>query len=296
MRGQRREGTMDTFRQRYIELKHQFEEQDGASDVVRALYLFKEELEADHSEAALIVLYDVLEILRLKKDAYELLLSIANKQDRKMLKRLAVLKEEADKVGNYYALPRPLTDSEQALELEKLKSLDLPFFKYHPNPLATGAFTQAQYAVVCDCCGCSTHIYYDGPFYAIDDINYLCPNCIASGAAAKKFDGDFQDDGCLEPKVLDAEKVDELIHRTPGYSGWQQEYWRSHCGDFCAFIGYVGAAELKALGVLDEVLDDPQWSEEEKDLIKTSVNGGSLQCYLFKCLHCGKHMVWMDCD
>lgn len=287
---------MDTFRQRYIELKQQFEEQDGASDVVRALYLFKEELEADHSEAALIVLYDVLEILRLKKDAYELLLSIANKQDRKMLKRLAVLKEEADKVGNYYALPRPLTDSEQALELEKLKSLDLPFFKYHPNPLATGAFTQAQYAVVCDCCGCSTHIYYDGPFYAIDDINYLCPNCIASGAAAKKFDGDFQDDGCLEPKVLDAEKVDELIHRTPGYSGWQQEYWRSHCGDFCAFIGYVGAAELKALGVLDEVLDDPQWSEEEKDLIKTSVNGGSLQCYLFKCLHCGKHMVWMDCD
>ena len=296
MRGQRREGTMDTFRQRYIELKQQFEEQDGASDVVRALYLFKEELEADHSEAALIVLYDVLEILRLKKDAYELLLSIANKQDRKMLKRLAVLKEEADKVGNYYALPRPLTDSEQALELEKLKSLDLPFFKYHPNPLATGAFTQAQYAVVCDCCGCSTHIYYDGPFYAIDDINYLCPNCIASGAAAKKFDGDFQDDGCLESEVLDAEKVDELIHRTPGYSGWQQEYWRSHCGDFCAFIGYVGAAELKALGVLDEVLDDPQWSEEEKDLIKTSVNGGSLQCYLFKCLHCGKHMVWMDCD
>ena len=287
---------MDTFRLRYIELKRQFEELDGASDVVRALYLFKEELEADHSEAALIVLYDVLEILRLKKDAYELLLSIANKQDRKMLKRLAVLKEEADKVGNYYALPRPLTDSEQALEQEKLKSLDLPFFKYHPNPLATRAFTQAQYAVVCDCCGCSTHIYYDGPFYAIDDINYLCPNCIASGAAAKKFDGAFQDDCCLESEVLDAEKVDELIHRTPGYSGWQQEYWRSHCGDFCAFIGYVRAAELKALGVLDEVLDDPQWSEEEKDLIKTSVNGGSLQCYLFKCLHCGKHMVWMDCD
>ena len=60
-------GTMDTFRLRYIELKRQFEEQDGASDVVRALYLFKEELEADHSEGALIVLYDVLEILRRKK-------------------------------------------------------------------------------------------------------------------------------------------------------------------------------------------------------------------------------------
>ena len=46
MRGQRREGTMDTFRQRYIELKQQFEEQDGASDVVRALYLYYESAQA----------------------------------------------------------------------------------------------------------------------------------------------------------------------------------------------------------------------------------------------------------
>ena len=29
--------------------------------------------------------------------------------------------------------------------------------------------------------------------------------------------------------VDDPEKLDELIHRTPGYSGWQQEYWRAHC-------------------------------------------------------------------
>ena len=24
--------------------------------------------------------------------------------------------------------------------------------------------------------------------------------------------------------------------------------------------------------------------------------GGHLQCYLFQCLHCGKHLVWMDFD
>ncbi|WP_446807303.1 CbrC family protein, partial [Dysosmobacter sp.] len=23
---------------------------------------------------------------------------------------------------------------------------------------------------------------------------------------------------------------------------------------------------------------------------------GHLQCYLFQCLHCGKHLVWMDFD
>ena len=94
----------------------------------------------------------------------------------------------------------------------------------------------------------------------------------------------------------DPEKLDELIHRTPGYSGWQQEYWRAHCGDYCAFLGYVGARELRALGALEDVLDDPMWDEEQKEMIRESVNGGHLQCYLFQCLHCGKHLVWMDFD
>ena len=45
-----------------------------------------------------------------------------------------------------------------------------------------------------------------------------------------------------------------------------------------------------------EVLDDPVWDEEQKEMIRKSVNGGHLQCYLFRCLHCGKPLVWMDCD
>ena len=44
--------------------------------------------------------------------------------------------------------------------------------------------------------------------------------------AARKYDGSFQDDFSLDDGVDDPEKLDELIHRTPGYSGWQQEYWR----------------------------------------------------------------------
>ena len=130
----------------------------------------------------------------------------------------------------------------------------------------------------------------------MEDIAYLCPSCIANGEAARKYEGSFQDDFSLDDGVDDPEKLDELIHCTPGYSGWQQEYWRAHCGDYCAFLGYVGARELRALGVLEEVLDDPVWDEEQKEMIQESVNGGHLQCYLFQCLHCGKHLVWMDCD
>ena len=151
-------------------------------------------------------------------------------------------------------------------------------------------------ATVCDCCGKTTHVFYTNPFFSVEDIAYLCPACIASGEAARKYDGSFQDDFSVDDGVDDPEKLDELIHRTPGYSGWQQEYWRAHCGDYCAFWGYVGARELRALGVLEEVLDDPMWDEEQKGMIRESVNGGHLQCYLFQCLHCGKHLVWMDFD
>ena len=150
--------------------------------------------------------------------------------------------------------------------------------------------------VDCDCCGKATHIYYTAPFFSVENIEHLCPECIASGEAARKYDGSFQDDFSLDDGVDDPEKLDELIHRTPGYCGWQQEYWRAHCGDYCAYLGNVGVRELRALGVLEEVLDDPMWDDEQKEMIQESVNGGHLQCYLFQCLHCGKHLVWMDFD
>ena len=147
-----------------------------------------------------------------------------------------------------------------------LAQLALPAFRYHPNPLETGAFEESADGVVCDCCGKTTHIFYTAPFYAVEDIAYLCPECIANGEAARKYDGSFQDDFSVDDGVDDPEKLDELIHRTPGYSGWQQEYWRAHCGDYCAYLGNVGARELRALGVLEEVLDDPMWEEEQKGI------------------------------
>ena len=62
----------------------------------------------------------------------------------------------------------------------------------------------------------------------------------------------------MDDGVEDPTRLDELIHRTPGYCGWQQEYWRAHCGDYCAYLGHVGARELRALGVLEDVLGGSQ--------------------------------------
>ena len=242
------------------------------------------------------MLVDVYDLLDFKKDAYELLCQIGNRSDKKTLKRLGILKDYAENWGNHYALPRPKTPEEKQKEKERQAQLGLPAFRYHPNPLETGAFEESKDGVVCDCCGKATHIYYTTPFFSVENIEHLCPECIASGEAARKYDGSFQDDFSLDDGVDDPEKLDELIHRTPGYSGWQQEYWRVHCGDYCAYLGNVGVRELRALGVLEEVLDDPMWDDEQKEMIQESINGGHLQCYLFQCLHCGKHLVWMDFD
>ena len=231
---------MNEFIRQYIELKKQFKETKGSTDTVIALYAFKEKLEQSTDKEAREVLVDVYDLLDFKKNAYELLCQIGNRSDKKTLKRLGTLKDYAQRWGNHYALPKPKTPKEKLDERQRLAELDLPAFKYHPNPLETGAFEQSADGVVCNCCCKITHIFYTVPFYAVEDIDYLCPLCIASGKAADKYKGSFQDDCFVDDGVEDPARLDELIHKTPGYCGWQQEYWRAHCGDYCAYLGRVG--------------------------------------------------------
>ena len=57
-----------------------------------------------------------------------------------------------------------------------------------------------------------------------------------------------------------------------------------------------GPDSVRALSAFKEEPDDPMWDDQQKEMIRASVNGSHLQCYLFQCLHCGKHLVWMDFD
>jgi len=66
-------------------------------------------------------------------------------------------------------------------------------------------------------------------------------------------------------------------------NGWQQEYWIAHCDDYCAFVGYVGWKELVEMGI-------------DNEMKECMYNEGSMQGYLFKCLHCGEHFLYVDCD
>jgi uncharacterized protein CbrC (UPF0167 family) len=179
----------------------------------------------------------------------------------------------------------------------------LPTFKYHPDPVATGSVEESD--AKCVCCGKARGFIYTGPVYAVEEYDQcICPWCIADGSAHKKLEASFTDDagiggGGLWDDVPE-EVVEEVAHRTPGFSGWQQEQWWTHCGDAAQFIGRAGKKELKALGaqaiaaIQDSagLSDGPEWEEFFAALDRE----GSPTAYLFRCTKCGQLGGYQDCD
>lgn len=167
------------------------------------------------------------------------------------------------------------------------------FFRYHPHPRKTGAFFEGE--VVCSCCGKLTPVFYERPFYSSEGLLCFCPTCIANGEAAKKFDGCFTAPDCCDD-IGDPEKLDEICYRTPGYNGIQQEHWIAHCGDYCAYLGEITYEDLtiELRKEFQETWDDrPQrW---EIETICGSL-GMAYDGYLFRCLHCGKHLLYAQRD
>ena len=64
-------------------------------------------------------------------------------------------------------------------------------------------------------------------------------------------------------------------------------------GKLQGFQGYVGYRELKQMGIAGEILEDELWAEER---LQNVINGSGVQGYLFQCLHCKKHLLWVDYD
>lgn len=182
----------------------------------------------------------------------------------------------------------------------------MPFFKYHPDPIATGMVRACddKTRLICDCCEKPTKYWYYSPFYwhvegyDNDENPTLCPDCIASGEAAKKYNGVFTSpDHCQF--VNDHEKIEELYYRTPAFESLQQGEWLAHCGDFCAFIGLARSwSDIEEMGLADAVIEG--LAEKPCEFTLENIQG-NLGCtlemgYLFRCLHCGKVFLYVDRD
>ncbi|MVN87750.1 hypothetical protein GO986_13375 [Deinococcus sp. HMF7620] len=176
----------------------------------------------------------------------------------------------------------------------------LPVFRYHPDPLATGMIE--PFDGECPCCEQERGYRYTSAPFAEEEWPDLCPWCIADGSATERFDAEFTDaagvGGYGRWEEVPGAVVRIISTRTPGFSGWQQEQWWTHCGDGTAFLGRAGAAELARFPQFAAALREPlalpaeAWARFSQALDK----GGSPTAYLFQCLHCGAYGGYMDAD
>ena len=173
----------------------------------------------------------------------------------------------------------------------------LPTFKYHPDPIGTGALEASD--AECQCCGKARGWIYQGSVYAIQDLHAVCPWCIADGSLHSKFDASLSDADPLADAGLSAEVISEVTCKTPGYTSWQQDSWLVCCGDACEFHGDLPGQELQGLNeaglaALAEQVHFP--TDVMRAVQENYVEGGSPAFYKFKCRHCGEVKIYSDCD
>jgi uncharacterized protein CbrC (UPF0167 family) len=178
--------------------------------------------------------------------------------------------------------------------------MDLPKFKYHPDPVGTGSIEKSDQK--CLVCEESRGFIYTGQAYAEKELDdAICPWCIADGTAHEKFDAEFVDSGGVGGygvwESVSPEIIEEVSHRTPGFIGWQQERWFTHCSDAAEFIGRVGCKELLNYGpqAVSTIKEDIDLEDEEWDQYFSSLSKDDQPtAYLFKCRHCGEFGGYSD--
>ena len=165
---------MNDSMKEYIHLKKQFQVQDKDSSSVLALYEFADRLTLLETPEAKQVLVDVYQELGLYASAYALFSELVDKSDRKQVKKLFTLEKMSLSHGDRFALPRPLTEKEKEAHKEKVS--ELPTFRYHPDPLATGSFKEGE-PKTCPSCGEDHTIYYALRPYCVEELSYrsCCP-------------------------------------------------------------------------------------------------------------------------
>jgi uncharacterized protein CbrC (UPF0167 family) len=180
------------------------------------------------------------------------------------------------------------------------KFMELPTFKYHPDPLATGSIEASDRR--CLGCGKARGFIYKGQAYAEEElIDAFCPWCIADGTAHEKFDAEFVDSegvgGYGVWESVSEEIIAEVAYRTPGFTGWQQERWFTHCADAGEFLGRAGQKELIAHGpnaiaaIKEEIgFEGIEW----KEYFESLDSEGEPTAYVFRCRHCGAFGGYSD--
>ena len=178
----------------------------------------------------------------------------------------------------------------------------LPSFRYHPDPFATGSFEKSDSR--CRCCGDARGYVYVGPVFAKKDLDEsICPWCIADGSAHERWGCEFIDPDAIGDRgrwdVVPEAVVDEIAHRTPGFAGWQEERWFTCCNDGALFLGPFGRAELVQAGpeAIEAIREEVGYADDIWPRYLAALDrSGQPTAYLFRCRHCGRYGGYSDCS
>jgi len=181
-----------------------------------------------------------------------------------------------------------------------MKTVELPIFRYHPDPIATGSVIRS--VEVCPVCEKSRGFAFDGVPYGRIELASVCPWCIADGSAHEKFGVEFCDPsgigGYGQWENVPRDIVEEVAFRTPGFAGWQQERWFTHCGDAAEFLGPMGKTELEQVGsdAIEAIrLESGKSGTDWDDYFSKLDRKYTSTAYLFRCRHCGELGGYSDC-
>lgn len=172
--------------------------------------------------------------------------------------------------------------------------MKFPTFKYHPYPTKTGSIEKSL--ITCQCCQTTSGYVYTGPVFSENELtDRLCPWCIAKGTAHIKYDASFTDSVNIGDNGrwsnVSTKIKEEVAYRTPGFSGYKQEKWWTHCNDAAAFIGIANKDEITNYSdeFINELIKESNYETNDwLFYIKYIVKNDFPVAYIFKCLHCGK--------
>jgi len=196
-------------------------------------------------------------------------------------------------------------------------------YRYFRDPHAFSTYRQEPGRCgICD----RTAPGYDGPFFGPEDLSFVCEECLHGGRLQEREcftnEGDIVElrgnlalanPGISAERLasLVAERTDELTHRTPYVTTWQDFIWPVHCTDYCRYEKEAGRRDFQTLAGASDPKQffvqhltpsgrgtdlDHLWQSVRDDSPVDNSIAYSTAVYLFSCLVCATPVVLWDCE
>ena len=122
--------------------------------------------------------------------------------------------------------------------------MSFPLFTYHPKPIETGSVKISEN--ICEVCNEKRGYVIVPTMYCEENVENICPWCVADGRAVEKFNGDFVSN-IDNYEILTKEVIEEICTKTVSFSSYQEEEWLTHCNDGCEFHGLAKVEDIKKI-------------------------------------------------